>query len=110
MKNFVLPEPEVASDEEVEPDEAELKRRSDCIEEKVRHFAEKKMAQAFCNWKKKLNTKFIKKEETPDWDLKMYMKLKDDWPAFKAYKLLAEAKAKSEKNAENAMKRSITIL
>ena len=40
-----LPEPEVASDEEVEPDEAELKRRSDRIAEKVRHFAEKKMAQ-----------------------------------------------------------------
>jgi len=42
MKNFVLPLPEVASDEEVEPDEAELKRRSDRIEAKVRHFAEKK--------------------------------------------------------------------
>ena len=42
MKNFVLPEPEVASDEEVEPDEAELKRISDRIEEKVRHFAEKR--------------------------------------------------------------------
>jgi hypothetical protein len=34
MKNFVLPLPEVASDEEVEPDEAELKRRSDRIEAK----------------------------------------------------------------------------
>ena len=42
MKNFVLPPPEVASDEEVEPDEAELKRRRDRIEAKVRHFAEKK--------------------------------------------------------------------
>ena len=70
MKNFVLPPPEVASDEEVEPNEAELKRRSDRIEAKVRHFAEKKMAQAFCSWKKKLNTKFIKTEETPDWPQK----------------------------------------
>ena len=41
-KNFVLPEPEVASDEEVEPDEAELKRRRDRIEANVRHFAEKR--------------------------------------------------------------------
>jgi len=41
-KNFILPEPEVASDEEVEPDEAELKRRRDRIEANVRHFAEKK--------------------------------------------------------------------
>ena len=105
MKNFVLPEPEVASDEEVEPDEAELKRRSDRIAEKVRHFAEKKMAQAFCNWKKKLNTKFIKTEETPDWDLQMYMKLKEDWPEFKAYKLSEEAKARSARNAENAKKK-----
>ena len=49
MKNFVLPPPEVASDEEVEPDEAELKRRRDRIEANVRHFAEKTMAQAFCS-------------------------------------------------------------
>ena len=77
-KNFVLPEPEVASYEEVEPDEAELKRRKDRIEAKVRHFAKKKMAQAFCNWKKRLNDKFIKQEKTPDWELKMYMKVKED--------------------------------
>ena len=61
MKNFILSEPEVASDEEEDPDEDELKRRRDRIEAKVKHFAEKKMAQAFCNWKKRLNDKFIKK-------------------------------------------------
>ena len=33
------------------------------------------------------------------------MKLKDDWPAFKAYKLSVEPKARSEKNAENAKKK-----
>ena len=109
-KNFVLLEPEVASDEEVEPDEDELKRRRDRMEAKVRHFAEEKMTQAFCNWKKKLNTKFIKQEKTPDWDLKMYMKLKEDWPAFEAHKLSEEAKARSKKNAEMRRKRSITIL
>ena len=94
MKNFILPEPEVASDEEEEPDEDELKRRRDRIEEKVKHFALTKMAQAFCNWKKRLNDKFIKQGKTPDWELKMYMKLKDDWPAFKAYKESEEAKAR----------------
>ena len=73
--------------------------------EEVIGLRQKKMAQAFCNWKKKLNTKFIKKEETPDWDLQMYMKLKEDWPAFKAYKLSEEAKARSAKNAENAKKK-----
>ena len=35
----------------------------------------------------------------------MYMKLKDDWPAFKAYKLSEEATARSERNAENAKKK-----
>ena len=106
MKNFILPEPEVASDEEEEePDDDELKRRRDQIEAKVKHFTEKKMAQAFCNWKKRLSDKFIKKEETPDWELKIYMKLKDDWPAFKAYKESEEAKARSAKNAENAKKK-----
>ena len=59
MKNFIFPEPEVASDEEEEPDEDELKRRRDRIEAKVKHFAEKKMAQGFCNWKKRLNDNFI---------------------------------------------------
>ena len=104
MKNFILPEPEVASDEEEEPDEDELKRRRDRMEEKVQHFAFTKMAQAFYNWKKRLNGKFIKEGKTPDWELKMYMKLKDDWPAFKADKESEEAKARSAKNAENAKK------
>ena len=40
----------------------------------------------------------------------MYMKLKEDWPAFKAYKLSEEANVRSVKNAENAKKKSITIL
>ena len=35
----------------------------------------------------------------------MYMKLKEDWPAFKAYKLSEEAKARSARNAENAKKK-----
>ena len=47
IKKFILPEPEVASDEEEDPDEDELKRRRDRIEAKVKHFAEKKIAQAF---------------------------------------------------------------
>ena len=63
------------------------------------------MAQQFCNWKKRLYNKFIKQEKTLDWSLKMYMKLKDDWPAFKAYKLSEEAHTKSEKNTENVKKK-----
>ena len=92
MKNFILPEPEVASDEEEEPDEDELKRRRDQIEAKVKHFAFTKMAQAFCNWKKRLNDKFIKLGKTPDWELKMYMKLKEDWPAFKGIQAIGGSK------------------
>ena len=95
----------MASDEEEEPDEDELKRRRDRIEAKVKHFALTKMTQAFYNWKKRLNDKFIKQEKTPDWELKMYMKLKDERPPFKAYKLSEEAKTRSEKNAENAKKK-----
>ena len=35
----------------------------------------------------------------------MYMKLKDDWSAFKAYKLPEEVKARSEKITKNAKKK-----
>ena len=101
--NFILPEPEVESD--VEDPEQELEIRKNIIEEKVKKFALMKMAQQFCNWKKRLYNEFVKKDKTPDFSLKMCMKLKDDWEAFKAYKLSEEALQKSEKNAANAKKK-----
>ena len=76
-KNFILPEPEVASDEE-DPDEDELQRRRDWIEVKVKKFALRKMAQQFSNWKKRLLNEYVKENKTLDFDKQMYAKIKDD--------------------------------
>ena len=96
MHNFTLPEPEVDSDEE-DPNEEDLQRKKDMIEKKVNKWALSKMAQQFCNWKKRLNNKFVKKDKTPDFDKGMYSKIKDFWPEFVKYKKSEDALAKSEK-------------
>ena len=104
--NFIMPEPEVNSeDEEQVPDEEELNRRKVLIEEKVKKFALKKMAQQFCNWKKRLFNKYVNLNKTPDFDNQMSAKLKDDWEAFKAYKLSEAAQQRSERNKKNASKK-----
>ena len=71
MVNFIMPELEVNSDDEEDPDQEELKRRKDIIEEKVKKFGLSKMAQQFCNWKKRLYNEFVKQDKTPDFSLKM---------------------------------------
>ena len=103
MVNFTLPEPEVDSDEE-DPNEEDLQRKKYEIEQKVKKWALSKMAQQFCNWKKRLNNKFVKKDKTPDFTQGMYSKIKDFWPEFVAYKKSEEALAKSETNKANAVK------
>ena len=60
MVNFTLPAPEVDSDEE------DLQRKKDIIEQKVKKWALSKMAQQFCNWKKRLNNKFRSEEHTSE--------------------------------------------
>jgi transcription elongation factor GreA-like protein len=64
------------------------------ILQKVKAFALKKMAELFKNWKKLLNTKFVDKEKTPEF-IGQYEKIKDQWPAFVAYKKSDKAKQRS---------------
>ena len=97
MVNFTLPAPEVDSDEE-DPDEAEKIARK-IMEQKVKDWALKKMAELFKNWKKRLHTEFINKDKTPDFD-KGYEKIKDYWEEFVAYKKSEEALEKSAKNRQ----------
>ena len=106
--NFIMPEPEPEVNSEGEEqvlDEVELNRRRVLIEEKVKQFALKKMAQQFCNWKKRLNIRYVSLNKTPDFDKKMYAKIRDYWEEFKEYKLSEAAKQRSEKNKENAKKK-----
>ena len=69
----------------------ELHPNSNVVEQKVKAFALKKMAQQFYNWKKTLNKKFVDKEKTPTFD-GQYAKLRDHWPAFVAYKTSEKGK------------------
>ena len=78
MVHFTLPAPEV--------------------EEKVKQWALKKMAELFKNWKKRLHTDFILKDKTPDFD-HGYEKIRDDWDAFVAYKKSETAKVKHSRMA-----------
>ena len=70
--------------------------------QKVREWTLKKMATQFNSWKKKLWKKYEKK--TPEFKGSL-LKIKDDWPAFVAYKKSAVALARSERNKENAKKK-----
>ena len=99
MLNITLPAPEVDSDEE-DPDEAEKIAQKN-MDQKVKAWALKKMAELFKNWKKRLNNEFVEKNKTPDFD-KGYEKIKDYWEEFVAYKKSEEALEKSAKNKANA--------
>ena len=102
MLNFTLPAPEVDSDEE-DPDEAEKIARKN-MEQKVKAWALKKMAELFKNWKKRLNNEFVEKNKTPDFN-KGYEKIKDYWEEFVAYKKSEQAQKLSAKNKANAVKK-----
>ena len=52
------------------------------------------MAELFKNWKKLLNTKFVDKDETPEFT-GQYEKIRDHWPAFVAYKKSEKAQKRS---------------
>ncbi len=71
LVNFTLP-----------PEEDENKP---VIKEKVKEWTLKNMADAFRNWKTKLN-KFVKARETPDFEDAYYAKIRPHWPEFVTYK------------------------
>ena len=101
MVNFTLAE--VDPDEE-EPNEEDTERKKAALEEKVKQWALKKMAEQFKNWKKRLHTDFILKDKTPDFD-HGYEKIRDYWEEFVTYKKSEEALQKSETNKANAAKK-----
>ena len=90
MANFTLP-PEVDPNNKV-------------IERKVKAWTLSKMAQQFCNGKKRLNSKFVKENKTPKFEGE-YEKIKDHLAEFVEYKTSAEAKKKSAVNKVNASKK-----
>ena len=71
LVNFTLP-----------PEEDE---NNPVIKEKVKEWTLKKMADAFRNWKTKLN-KFVKAGETPNFEDAYYAKIRPHWTEFETYK------------------------
>jgi len=55
---------------------SELKERHDELKERIREWTMKKMATLFQAWKKNLYTKFVKKNETPNFSTKAYVTLR----------------------------------
>lgn len=103
MVNFTLPLPEV-DPEEGEPDEEEMAAQKKALEDKVKAWALKKMAELFNKFKKRLYTDFILKDKTPDFD-HGYEKIRDYWEDFVNYKKSEEAQLKSAINKANAAKK-----
>jgi hypothetical protein len=95
--NFLLPVPDVD-----DPDEME--KAQDELESRLKKFALIKMAEAFKNYKKDLDKKFIKKGKTPDFS-GGYAKLRHHWADFVAYKTSSKAVERSNINKENARKK-----
>jgi hypothetical protein len=66
----------------------------------------KKMAVLFQNWKKSLYNKYVKKNETPNFNLKQYVKLRAFWDDFVQYKTSEEGEERAIRNKENASKKT----
>jgi hypothetical protein len=62
----------------------------------------KKMATHLQAWKKNLYNKFIKKNETPEFNTKAYVKQRPFWNDFVQYKTSEEGDALVRRNKENA--------
>ena len=97
MVNFLLPMPDVDDPDEMEKAQYELESR-------LKKFALIKMAEAFKNYKKDLDRKFVKKGKTPDFN-GGYAKLRHHWADFLAYKTSSKAVERSNINKENARKK-----
>jgi len=66
----------------------------------------KKMTVLFQYWKKTLYNKFVKKNETPNFNLKQYVKLRAFWDDFVQYKTSEEGEERAIRNQENAIKKT----
>ena len=66
----------------------------------------KKMEVLFQNWKKSLYNKYVKKNETPNFNLKQYVKLRAFWDDFVQYKTSEEGEERANRNKENASKKT----
>jgi len=58
----------------------------DELKERIREWTMKKMATLFQAWKKNMYPKFVKKNETPNFSTKAYVKLRSFWDEFVQYK------------------------
>jgi len=65
-----------------------------------------KMAVLLQNWKKSLYNKFVKKNETPNFNLKQYLKLRAFRDDFVLYKTSEEGEERAIINKENASKKT----
>ena len=101
MVNFLLPMPDVD-----DPDENDKAREE--IENRVKKFALMKMAEAFKNYKKDLDRKFVQKGKTPNF-YGGYAKLEHHWADFVAYKTSSKALERSNINKKNARKKNTII-
>jgi len=66
---------------------------NDELKERIREWTMKKMATLFQAWKNNLYTKFVKKNETPNFSTKAYVKLTPFWDEFVQYKMSEESAA-----------------
>jgi len=65
----------------------------------------KKIAVLFQNWKKFLYNKFVKKNKTPNFNLKQYVKLRALWNDFVQYKTSEKREERAIRNKDNASKK-----
>ena len=65
----------------------------------------KKMATLFQSWKKTLYKKFILKNETPDFNAKVFVKLESHWDDFVQYKTSQESEERVMRNQQNAQQK-----
>lgn len=79
-----------------------LDTEDEALKERVRNWAMKKMATQFQCWKKKLYNTFIRKNLTPDFNTKAYVKLRPFWDEFVQFKTSEEGEARVRRNQQNA--------
>ncbi|KAK1629315.1 hypothetical protein QYE76_003630 [Lolium multiflorum] len=97
--NFIFPEPTDSDSENDRPDPEDPELNS--VQRRVKKWALKKMAVQFNDYKKKLDSFFVKKGKTPDFK-GPYEKIKDHWEEFVKLKKSDKAKKRSDTNTKNA--------